>query len=66
MARIAGLREQVNSARTERVVYSALFKKIEREIKYYETLYKEMIVKTELRGVEKSQQNAINMNKNQV
>lgn len=66
MARIAGLREQVNSARTERVVYSALFKKIEREIKYYETLYKEMIVKTELRGVEKSQQNVINMNKNQV
>ena len=66
MARIAGLREQVNSARTERVVYSALFKKIEREIKYYETLYKEMIVKTELRGVEKSHQNAINMNKNQV
>lgn len=35
VARIAGLREQVNSSRTDRVVFSALFKTIEREIKHY-------------------------------
>jgi len=29
------LREQVNSARTDRVVFSALFKAIEKEIKHY-------------------------------
>jgi hypothetical protein len=30
IAKIAKLREQVDSARTDRVVYSALFKKIEK------------------------------------
>lgn len=48
MARITALREQVNSARTDRVVYSALFKKIEMEIKHYENIYREQVVKTEL------------------
>jgi len=35
IARISLLREQVNSARTDRVVFSALFKAIEKEIKHY-------------------------------
>lgn len=50
MAKIIALREQVNSVRTDRVVYSALFKKIEMEIKHYENIYKEQVVKTELRA----------------
>jgi len=36
----------VDSARTDRVVFSALFKKIEKEIKQYESMYQNMITKS--------------------
>ena len=55
VARITLLREQVNSARTDRVVFSALFKAIEKEIKHYENLYREVILNTELKVIAKTQ-----------
>lgn len=48
MARIHNLKEQVASSRSDRVVFSNLFKKIEKEIKQNEEYYKSLIVKTEI------------------
>lgn len=59
VARINTLREMANSARTDRVVYSALFKKIEWEIKHYQNLYREMILKTEANKIAKSQKQTL-------
>lgn len=36
IAKIHSLKDMANSSRSERVVYSSLFKKLEKEIKYYE------------------------------
>lgn len=48
VARIHNLKEQVASSRSDRVVFSNLFKKIEKEIKQNEEYYKNMIAKTEI------------------
>ena len=40
IAKINILKEQISGSRRERVVYSNLFKKIEKEIKVYEESYK--------------------------
>ncbi len=45
IAKINWLKEQANSARDERVVYSNLFNKIEKEIKHYEELYRQNLIK---------------------
>jgi hypothetical protein len=46
VARINSLKEQVSSARSDRVVFSNLFKKIEKEIKQNEEHYNSLIAKT--------------------
>ena len=53
VARITALREMVDSARTDRVVYSALFKKIEWEIKHYENPHRETVLRNEMSRVAK-------------
>lgn len=58
VARINALREMANSARTDRVVYSALFKKIEWEIKHYENIYRETIIRTEANKIAKGQRHS--------
>lgn len=45
VAKINSLKEQANAARDERVVYSNLFNKIEKEIKHYEETYKQSLIK---------------------
>ena len=47
IARISLLKEEASSRRSERVVYSNLFKKLEKEIKYYEEIYKDQLMKSE-------------------
>ena len=42
---INSLKEEANAARDERVVYSNLFNKIEKEIKHYEEIYKQTLIK---------------------
>lgn len=46
IAKINVLKEQVSFSRRERVVYSNLFKKIEKEIKVYEEKFKETLLHT--------------------
>ena len=46
VARIHHLKEQVASSRSDRVVFSNLFKKIEKEIKQSEEYYKNLIAKS--------------------
>lgn len=48
MAKINSLKEEANAARDERVVYSNLFNKIEKEIKHYEQVYKQTVIKNEI------------------
>ena len=48
VARINNLKELVASARSDRVVFSNLFKKIEKEIKQNEEHYTSIIAKTEI------------------
>lgn len=48
IAKINLLKEQANAARDERVVYSNLFNKIEKEIKHYEEIYKQTMIKNEI------------------
>jgi len=45
IAKINQLKEQANASRDERVVYSNLFNKIEKEIKHYEEIYKQTLIK---------------------
>ncbi len=45
IAKINNLKEQANAARDERVVYSNLFNKIEKEIKHYAEIYKQNLIK---------------------
>ena len=58
VANINTLREMANAARTDRVVYSALFKKIEWEIQHYQNFYRETILKTEANRIAKSKKQA--------
>jgi hypothetical protein len=48
VAKINSLKEQSASARSDRVVFSNLFKKIEKEIKQHQDLYRETIIRTEI------------------
>lgn len=48
IAKINWLKEQANSARDERVVYSNLFNKIEKEIKHYQEIYKQTLIRNEI------------------
>ena len=48
IAKINQLKEQANAARDERVVYSNLFNKIEKEIKHYQEIYKQTLIKNEI------------------
>jgi hypothetical protein len=48
IAKINSLKEEANAARDERVVYSNLFNKIEKEIKHYEEIYKQTLIKNEI------------------
>ena len=48
IAKINWLKEQANASRDERVVYSNLFNKIEKEIKHYEEIYKQTLIKNEI------------------
>lgn len=48
MAKINNLKELANANRDERVVYSNLFNKIEKEIKRYEEIYKQTLIKNEI------------------
>jgi hypothetical protein len=50
------LKEQANASRDERVVYSNLFNKIEQEIKHYEEIYKQTLIKNEVSLNKKQQQ----------
>lgn len=45
------LKELANNRRSERVVYSNLFKKIEKEIKMYEDMYREQVAFGEIRKI---------------
>lgn len=45
IAKINNLKEQANAARDERVVYSNLFNKIQKEIKHYAEIYKQNLIK---------------------
>lgn len=45
IAKINSMKAAANAARDERVVYSNLFKKIEKEIKHYEEIYKDTLIK---------------------
>lgn len=47
VAKIGELKEKANSCRSERVVHSNLFKKIEKELKHHEEVYKEELLKGE-------------------
>lgn len=46
VARINTLKEQVASARSERVVFSNLFRKLEKELKLSQEQYRSVIVST--------------------
>lgn len=48
IAKINSLKEEANASRDERVVYSNLFNKIEKEIKHYEEIYKQTLIKNEM------------------
>jgi hypothetical protein len=48
VAKINSLKEEANAARDERVVYSNLFNKIEKEIKHYEQVYKQTVIKNQI------------------
>ena len=48
VAKINNLKEMANASRDERVVYSNLFNKIEKEIKRYEEVYKQTLLKNEI------------------
>lgn len=56
IAKINSLKEDANAARDERVVYSNLFNKIEKEIKHYEEIYKQTLIKNEI-FLDKKKQN---------
>lgn len=45
IAKINNLKEQANAARDQRVVYSNLFNKIQKEIKHYAEIYKQSLIK---------------------
>ena len=45
IAKINNLKEQANAARDQRVVYSNLFNKIQKEIKHYAEIYKQNLIK---------------------
>ena len=49
VAKISELKETASCRRSERVVYSNLFKKMEKELKQHEELYKEELLKNEIR-----------------
>jgi hypothetical protein len=48
VAKINSLKEQSACARSDRVVFSNLFRKIEKEIKQHQDLYRETIIRTEI------------------
>ena len=55
IAKIQKLKELSSSRRSERVVYSNLFKKLEKEIKHYEDIYKEHLIKCEAVKIRQTQ-----------
>ena len=55
VARINALKEQVASARSDRVVFSNLFRKIEKEIRRNEEIYRSLTIRTEAERYRKAQ-----------